>query len=80
MVVSAARLAQTAAPPLRPRSVRMQWARDVRQTRRTSGRPGRRAEHRSVWRRFGDDRDLVRLKLLLLAGLVVLTALLERGV
>jgi hypothetical protein len=32
------------------------------------------------WARFADDRDLVRLKLALLAGLVILTAALERVV
>lgn len=35
---------------------------------------------RSLWRRFADDRDLVRLKIMLLVGLVVLAALLERVV
>lgn len=35
---------------------------------------------RSLWRRFADDRDLVRLKIMLLVGLIVLAALLERVV
>ena len=33
-----------------------------------------------VWRRFSDDRDLLRLKIILLAGLVALAALLEWAV
>lgn len=35
---------------------------------------------RSLCRRFADDRDLVRLKIMLLVGLIVLAALLERVV
>ena len=34
----------------------------------------------SLWRRFSDDRDLLRLKIILLAGLVALAALLEWAV
>lgn len=33
---------------------------------------------RSLWERFSDDRDLFRLKIILLAGLVALVAILER--
>lgn len=45
--------------------------------------PGHQAAGRSsrtLWRRFADDCDLVRLKIMLLVGLVVLAALLERAV
>ncbi len=38
------------------------------------------ADVRTLWRRFSDDRDLFRLKIILLAGLVALVALLERVV
>jgi hypothetical protein len=33
-----------------------------------------------LWRRFSDDRDLFRVKIILLAGLVALAAVLERVV
>jgi hypothetical protein len=45
------------------------------------GTPARRTRARGLrllWARFADDRDLVRPKLMLLAGLIILTALLER--
>jgi|GEM_PF-5854816 len=80
MVMSAARLAGTAAPARRTWSGQARWARDIRRTRWTSGHRGHRAELRSVCRRFTDDGDLIGLKLMVLAGLVALTALLERVV
>lgn len=43
-----------------------------------SPRWGRSRRRPGLWERCGDDRDLVRLKLMLLAALIVLTALLER--
>lgn len=80
MVVSASRVARTAAPVLRSRRVRPRWSQDHRRTWEVSGRLERRRELRGAWQRFSDDGELVRLKLALLAGLLVLAALLERTV
>ncbi len=35
-------------------------------------------ERKTFWERFEDDRDLIRLKIVLLTSLAVITALLER--
>lgn len=45
--------------------------------RRPTARP---AQLLRAWDRFGDDRTLVRLKLMILAALLIATALLERVV
>jgi hypothetical protein len=36
--------------------------------------------HDTLWTRFADDQDLVPVKLMVLAGLIVLTAVFERVV
>lgn len=63
----------------------LQWIPRMRQPRRltrarwmASARQRRSAELFTLGARFIDDHDLVRLKLMLLAGLIVLTAVFER--
>lgn len=53
-------------------------------TRPASVRQGAARAHRmahdTLWTRFADDQDLVPVKLMVLAGLIVLTAVFERVV
>jgi hypothetical protein len=49
----------------------------ARRTRASRGFP---VGVQGLWRRFSDDRDLFRVKIILLAGLVALAAVLERVV
>lgn len=78
MVVGAARRPGASALPSRPAPLRTGPT-----ARRTPCGPVKErstAGSRSFWRRLADDRDLVRLKIMLLVGLIVLAALLERAV
>ncbi|MGQ0567973.1 MAG: hypothetical protein ACT4P5_00370 [Armatimonadota bacterium] len=59
-------------------SVRPAFARRLRTGRRHRSRPRTQVTpHASLWARFGDDRQAVRLKLILLATCVLVAALLE---
>lgn len=59
-------------------SVRPAFARRPRTGRRYRGRPLTQVTpHASLWARFRDDREAVRLKLILLAACVLVAALLE---
>jgi hypothetical protein len=90
MVVSTARLARTTAPAFMPpaRRVRGVSTGSPRVNRMGVRRldaewPLDRTRRRGLPRlvqRFADDRDLVRFKVVLLTGLLVLTALAERVV
>lgn len=78
MVVSAARRPGASAPLSRPAPRRTGSA--ARHTPCTPVQEKSTGSLLSLWRRFADDRDLVRLKIMLLVGLIVLAALLERAV
>jgi hypothetical protein len=79
MVVSSARTLRSFAPlPYgEVRAMRSRPGKIHGRDRRPTVRPARLLK---AWDRFGDDRTLVRLKLMILAALLVMTALLERVV
>jgi hypothetical protein len=90
MVVSTARLAHSTSPVFKPaarraRRVPTQSARVVRMGVRfhNTAWPGERTARRGLPRlvqRFADDRDLLRFKVVLLTGLLILAALVGRVV